>query len=550
MRVRRLGNFMAAAVVASSALFNVAYVSVANAAAVSWDGGAGNFDLSAPANWAGDTLPTAADDATINVGSFSANATFTNSSPLAVNSLVFSGTKSGDWLDLKVTGSTITVGSAITESAANTSVLFATDITLAGNTTFTGFEADYNTPAQTVNLNGNNLTIAAVTGATYSSFNKITGTGAVTVTGSASASLNEANTGWSGALNVNADARVYLDPGAVAASNSITIADTGYMALCGFNGATVNSPLTVGGNGSGYGAIATAPGCNMGAPSTGLDPKASVVWAGSVTLTANTVVSGSGEFKVTGPLSGSFTITQAGGTDGKVTVASSSNTSGTPNGEYASQTKTTEYKDNNPTEFIYVGSNNVAIVDGTYGDTSVLPGGILKGTGTVAMLDVAAGGTVAPGHSPGCLNTGNLNLQGRYEFELLGATACTQHDQIKVTGTVTFDPATAELSTVILPGYTATAGQKYVIISNDGTDAVTGTFKGLAEGATFAAGNGGQFRISYVGGDGNDVELTVLTVPTAPDTGFTLLSANPALTAVVAVLGAGALLLMARRARA
>ena len=140
-------------------------------------------------------------------------------------------------------------------------------------------------------------------------------------------------------------------------------------------------------------------------------------------------------------------------------------------------------------------------------------------------------------------------MAGIYEFELKGATACTEHDQIKVTGTVTLNSTTSELRTVIVPGYTATAGQKYVIVSNDGTDAVTGTFKGLAEGATFTVGNG-QFRISYVGGDGNDIELTVLTVPTAPDTGFTLLSANPALTAIVAVLGAGVLLLMARRVRA
>ncbi|MEA2163511.1 MAG: hypothetical protein QOK37_1638 [Thermoanaerobaculia bacterium] len=50
----------------------------------------------------------------------------------------------------------------------------------------------------------------------------------------------------------------------------------------------------------------------------------------------------------------------------------------------------------------------------------------------------------------------------------------------------------------------------FKIIDNDGTDPVAGTFAGLPEGAEFASGNGQFFRISYVGGDGNDVTLTAL----------------------------------------
>src|SRR5262249_34827358 len=41
-----------------------------------------------------------------------------------------------------------------------------------------------------------------------------------------------------------------------------------------------------------------------------------------------------------------------------------------------------------------------------------------------------------------------------------------------------------------------------------GTDAVVGTFAGLAQGATVLIG-GRPFTISYTGGDGNDVVLTV-----------------------------------------
>jgi hypothetical protein len=50
-----------------------------------------------------------------------------------------------------------------------------------------------------------------------------------------------------------------------------------------------------------------------------------------------------------------------------------------------------------------------------------------------------------------------------------------------------------------------------VLIDNDGTDPVVGTFEGFAEGQVVAfAGGRGFGRVSYRGGDGNDVVLTVL----------------------------------------
>ena len=104
------------------------------------------------------------------------------------------------------------------------------------------------------------------------------------------------------------------------------------------------------------------------------------------------------------------------------------------------------------------------------------------------------------------------------------------------------------LSASIYNNYKATVGEKYRIINNDGTDAVVGTFAGLAEGATFTVGDG-QFRVSYVGGDGNDVELTVLVVPSVPNTGFALLRSNPIITLVVTLMSAGALMMIARRVR-
>ena len=68
--------------------------------------------------------------------------------------------------------------------------------------------------------------------------------------------------------------------------------------------------------------------------------------------------------------------------------------------------------------------------------------------------------------------------------------------------------------------FTPAVGQSFVIIDNDGNDAVIGTFAGLAEGAIIDSdfnGAGLAAAITYVGGDGNDVAITILPPITAED---------------------------------
>ena len=80
---------------------------------------------------------------------------------------------------------------------------------------------------------------------------------------------------------------------------------------------------------------------------------------------------------------------------------------------------------------------------------------------------------------------------------------------------------------VSLPWNLPAPGQAFVLIDNDGTDPVSGTFAGLPEGAGLTgAGFSGSvpFRITYAGGTGNDVVVIAL------DTTATILvsSRNPA----------------------
>src|SRR5436309_2904445 len=75
---------------------------------------------------------------------------------------------------------------------------------------------------------------------------------------------------------------------------------------------------------------------------------------------------------------------------------------------------------------------------------------------------------------------------------------------LPVTGTVSLSGAT--LSGTM--GFTPPTGSTFTIVNNDGSDAVVGTFAGLAEGSTVVL-SGQAFKISYVGGTGNDVVLSV-----------------------------------------
>ena len=65
----------------------------------------------------------------------------------------------------------------------------------------------------------------------------------------------------------------------------------------------------------------------------------------------------------------------------------------------------------------------------------------------------------------------------------------------------------ATLSVVL--GFEAVPGMMFTIVDNDGTDAVSGIFGGLPEGATFGLA-GHSFGITYQGGTGNDVVVTIV----------------------------------------
>jgi hypothetical protein len=133
---------------------------------------------------------------------------------------------------------------------------------------------------------------------------------------------------------------------------------------------------------------------------------------------------------------------------------------------------------------------------------------VLSGTGTVG--DVIVNDRLVPGDvissatsRPGTLKTGNLTLASTAQttFSIFGPGSSTA---LAVTGTVKVG---GQLIISPLLGFQRGPADQFTLIDNDGTDPVVGTFVGVPEGRTVTVGST-LFRITYHGGDGNDVVAT------------------------------------------
>ena len=164
------------------------------------------------------------------------------------------------------------------------------------------------------------------------------------------------------------------------------------------------------------------------------------------------------------------------------------------------------------TTFVY---QNELSIDGSQPQSPVsINAGTLGGSGTVGpILD---NDTIAPGSNnvPGILSCGNVtfNSVGKFKVLLTGPTPGIGYDQLNITGTNTLANATL----TVVPAFTTpvSLGQQFIIMNNDGSDTNIGTFNSLPEGSQISVG-GYSFNISYVGGSGNDVVLSLTSLPAA-----------------------------------
>lgn len=139
----------------------------------------------------------------------------------------------------------------------------------------------------------------------------------------------------------------------------------------------------------------------------------------------------------------------------------------------------------------------------------VRTGATLSGSGQADDVTVRTGAVLSPGTSPGTLNlTGTLILEpaATLQFDVdafVGAgfvTDLIRAQKVTVAGSI--------LNLQVAPtGLPFDLRETFFIIDNRGTEPIDGVFQNLPEGAVFVT-QGLAFRISYHGGDGNDVVLT------------------------------------------
>jgi hypothetical protein len=147
----------------------------------------------------------------------------------------------------------------------------------------------------------------------------------------------------------------------------------------------------------------------------------------------------------------------------------------------------------------------------------VANGGTLAGSATVSSaLEIEAGGTLAPGSSPGVIQARKITFDAgsflQVEVGPGGAGQLMAKDGIDLRG--------AALATAATSDFTTTAAALTLATSSAGT--ILGPFDNLAEGDAVVIG-GEAFRISYQRQDDSQVELipaaTVAIGGVSPDTG-------------------------------
>lgn len=350
---------------------------------------------------------------------------------------------------------------------------------------------------------------------------------------------------------VGENASVRLD-----SANNILIKNKGRLEISPFNNETSASKITFE-----NGAMISYGGHCI-ARLTDVDADATTVLSGDIVLNGDVEyrLEPNVTIKITGKLSGPGKLIAHRDNEGTILVESSNNTSSnTPNGLYgnAHEPKFIKLDGDKPTEHVIVKKGETVLLNGSR-SMSVYEGGVISG-------DIAGGefnvyGVVSPGNnsiSKITARTFVLMEPSVYKMKILNKD---HYDQIDVSYGAGL--ANGRLDLTYLEGGVIKKGDTFTIINNRGTSPIDGSamFKDLPEGAEITV-DGAIFKISYVGGDGNDVVLTALNdsvapkasvaskdpkAPKAPNTGGEKLAVN-LIGAIAGVASAAALLIVAKR---
>ena len=151
------------------------------------------------------------------------------------------------------------------------------------------------------------------------------------------------------------------------------------------------------------------------------------------------------------------------------------------------------------------------------GDVTVNGAGTtLGGTGIISeRVTVNAGANIAPGnggHTTSVLTVGAVTLAPGANFlvDINGTSPGTGYDRLVVTASGNNQFVITNSNLVVTVGTTLSVGQTFLIGQRIANQPITGQF---AQGSSVVGSDGTVFSVSYTGGDGNDIVLTVVAAP-------------------------------------
>jgi outer membrane autotransporter protein len=385
----------------------------------------------------------------------------------------------GSWALTKNGAGTLTLSAANTYSGATN--LSAGTLSLSGSGTLGNAAAALNLTGGTLDLGATTQTrtgTITVNGATVSNGTLsssgtfaaqsgtisavLAGTGTLAKTGTGTVTLSAANT-YTGATNLSA--------GTLSLSGSGTLGDAA--GALNLTGGTLDLGTTT-------------------------HPRTGTITLNGATV-SNGTLSSSGTFDtqsgtISSILAGTGALTKTG--TGTVTLSGANTYSGTTT----------------------VSAGRLAINGSITSAVTTASGATLGGTGTLAATTISSGGIHAPGNSIGTQTVNGAYLLNAGSILEIEVDSAGNSDKVIVNGTVDITGSTLRVKGVSGNNFSGQTTYSYVIIENDGVDAVTGDFATIDNQLAFY-----DAARSTTGGTGNDVSLTL----TRNANGFTDIATTP-----------------------